>query len=103
LESPVPRSLEECFAVLKARLSKESLEKFKNEGEEVAVSEKFWLGIWIRDVWGLWDGSQLAKYFRDMGVDHPNDMSTIIMMSFHRYLNDEDIKLEEQIKQTRKR
>ncbi|NME72089.1 DUF6794 domain-containing protein [Flammeovirga aprica] len=39
-----------------------------------------------------------SKYFRDLGINHPDDMSSIILTSFHRYLNDIDIKLDEQVK-----
>ena len=33
-----------------------------------------------------------------MGVYHAEDMSGIVMNSYHRYLNDEDIRLDEQVK-----
>jgi hypothetical protein len=53
----------------------------------------------IRNSWGLWRGdSGIAKYLRNLGLNHPDDMSSIILTSFHRYLNRIDIKLDEQIK-----
>jgi hypothetical protein len=33
-----------------------------------------------------------------MGIYHPDDMSGIILTSYHRYLNGQDIALEAQIK-----
>jgi len=95
----IPRNLEECFAELKKNLTEEQLEKFRNQKEHDAVHDHhFVLGLWIRDKWGLWDGSRLAKYFNDIGVLHPNDMSCIILTSFHGHLNNKDIRPEEQIK-----
>lgn len=98
----IPKNLEECFIELKKILPKEELEKFKNMPEEKAVSgTHHGLGMWIRNNWHLWGGqtvSPLAKYFNDMGIRHPDDMSGIILTSFHRHLNNKDIKLEEQRK-----
>jgi len=54
--------------------------------------------MWMRNNWGLWRGSRLSKYFNEMGVFHPDDMSGIILVSYHRYLTGNEIKLEEQIK-----
>lgn len=93
----VPRNLEECFSELKKILTKEQLEEFKNQKEQDVVhNHLFVLGLWIRDKWGLWDGSRLAKYFNDIGVSHPHEMSCIILTLFHRHLNAR-VRAEEQI------
>lgn len=52
----------------------------------------------MRNNWGLWSGSRLAKYFNEMGIFHPDDMSGIILTSFHRHLNGKDLQLDQQIK-----
>jgi hypothetical protein len=57
----------------------------------------FGFGMWIRNNWCLWGGSRLSKYFNDLGIFHPDDMSSIILTSYHRYLNGEEIRLQEQI------
>jgi hypothetical protein len=54
--------------------------------------------MWMRNNWGLWGGSRLAKWFNNQGVKHPDDMSGVILDSFWRHLNDKPIKLEEQVK-----
>lgn len=54
-------------------------------------------GRWMRNNWQLWRGSRLSKYFNDIGIVHPDDMSGIILTSYYRQINDKDIKLEEQI------
>ena len=56
------------------------------------------IGMWMRNNWGLWRGSRLKQYFNNLGVNHPDDMSAIILTSFWRHLHKQPIKLEEQIK-----
>ena len=56
------------------------------------------LGLWIRNNWGLWRGGKLAKYFKSMGIFHPDDMSGIILRCYYRQLHNQDWELEEQIK-----
>jgi hypothetical protein len=55
-------------------------------------------GMWMRNNWGLWKGSRLSKYFNSLGVYHPDDMTGIIFDSYHRKLNGDEIRLNEQIK-----
>lgn len=54
-------------------------------------------GMWLRNNWQLWGGSRLSKYFNDLGIFHPDDMSEIILVSYHRHLSNRQIELEEQI------
>lgn len=55
------------------------------------------LGMWIRNNWGLWHGSRLAQHFNAMGIDHPDDMSGIILTSYWRRLKNRPINLKEQV------
>ncbi len=54
-------------------------------------------GMWIRNNWGLWKGRGLAKYFNKLGIYHPDDMSSIILRSYHRHLYDKSYDLDCQI------
>jgi len=56
------------------------------------------MGLWMRNNWGLWKGSRLAKWFNAQGIIHPDDMSGIILTSFWRHLNNKPIGLDEQVK-----
>lgn len=91
----VPETLEECFVELEKFLSEEELEEFKGTKEDDLAGYHFGLGSWIRNNWGLWLDSPLARYFRGIEIDHPDDMSAIILTCFHRYLNGRDIRLGE--------
>lgn len=93
----VPKDLEDCFRDLSEMLHPKFIEKLK-AGEDEAINQHFGLGLWIRNNWGLWAGSRLAVYFREIGIGHPDDMSGIILTSYLRHLNNRPIELEAQIK-----
>lgn len=54
-------------------------------------------GIWMRNNWNLWAGSRLSRYFNKLKIYHPDDMSGIILDSFHRTLMNQPIELEVQV------
>jgi len=96
----IPTDLDDALNYLDCKWSDSDKEGFKNKPEADAVVElHFGTGMGIRNSWGLWKGdSGISKYFRDLGINHPDDMSDIILTSFHRHLNGSDIKLDEQVK-----
>lgn len=97
-ESPgAPKNLEECFVELERILSGDELEEFKNANEDEIVKYNQSIGKLMQDKWGAWPGSHLRRYFIEMGIFHPDDMTNIILTSFHRRLNNKDINLEQQI------
>lgn len=60
------------------------------------------LGQWIRNNLGLWTkDSPAGKWFNKNGIYHPDDMSSIILLSAYRTYHNQDIKLDEQIKHYR--
>ncbi|MEM9889166.1 MAG: DUF6794 domain-containing protein [Bacteroidota bacterium] len=96
----IPKNLEDCFETLDKIYSdsiKIEITKL-TEDEYSSGNHLFGIGIWMRNNWQLWGGSRLSKYFNQIGIYHPDDMSGIIMDSYHRYLRREEIRLKEQIK-----
>jgi hypothetical protein len=95
----IPKNLEDCFI---------QIDKFWNDSTKLEVGQlpedefsgraHLGFGMWMRNNWQLWGGSRLSKYFNVLGIYHPDDMSGIILDSYHRYLTGKDLKLEEQIK-----
>ncbi|NJW55826.1 DUF6794 domain-containing protein, partial [Salinimicrobium oceani] len=73
--------------------------EFQNKEENTAVTElHFGSGMGIRNGWELWEGkNRIARYFKRKGISHPDDMSSIILTSFHRTLNNRPIDLNGQI------
>jgi hypothetical protein len=55
-------------------------------------------GMYLRNNWGLWQDSKLARNLYNMGILHPDDMTAIILTSYQRKLKGEDIQLDEQLK-----
>lgn len=95
----VPQNLEECFDELEKILTPQELEEFKNQLEEEVLNNYHpTTGMWIRNNWGLWAESSLTEYFNSIGILDASPMSNIILISFHRYLNNRDIGLEEQVR-----
>jgi hypothetical protein len=95
----IPKDLDDCFKQIDGFWSDSTKMEVKQWSEnEFTGKAHMGFGMWMRNNWQLWGGSRLSKYFNDMGVYHPDDMSGIILDSYHRYLNGTDIKLEEQIK-----
>ncbi|MEW6376459.1 MAG: DUF6794 domain-containing protein [Thermodesulfobacteriota bacterium] len=93
----IPKDLEDCFIELKKMLPLKLIKKIKSK--EFSISEYHLnLGLWLRNNWGLWKGSRLKAYFESIGIHHPDDMSSVILVSFHRHLNDEEIRLLGQVK-----
>jgi hypothetical protein len=100
-EIKVPNNLLECFEQLDAILSDaEDADWFKSADEDDAIAQAHHgLGRWIRNNWGLWSkDSRLYDYLLKLGLSHPDDMSSVVLKSYHRHLNDKELGLDEQIK-----
>lgn len=95
-----PKDLEDAIEFLDYKWNDIDKQKFQKTDEESAtVMLHFGTGMYLRNNWGLWDSnSQLSKYFESIGIFHPDDMSSIILTSFHRHLNNKNIDLQGQIK-----
>jgi len=84
----IPKNLEECFIQLDKilkKIDKKEMVELKNS----FGMYKYHLGIgmWIRNNWGLWGGSRLEQYFKSNGVQHPDDMSGIILTHYYDWLH----------------
>ena len=96
-----PTSLSECFKQLDDIFSESpDADDWKKEDEKKAIaSSHHGLGQWIRNNWKLWKGeSILHQYFSKLGLHHADDMSAVILTSYHRHLNKKELELDEQIK-----
>lgn len=94
---PVPATLDEALAMLEQNTDAASLAELrKSTSEREMYALHLGTGMGIRNGWGLWGGSPLAKFFHGLGVHHPDDMSGIILRSFWRKLHGQPIDLEGQ-------
>jgi len=93
-----PRTLDECFIVLAKTVPADTLERMRAMPEDDMIEFHHGLGTWMRNNWGLWSRGPLHAYFRQMGLEHPDDMSSVILTSFWRYLHDKPLEVEAQVR-----
>ncbi|OMP29730.1 DUF6794 domain-containing protein [Mangrovimonas sp. DI 80] len=98
-ENYIPKNLKDAIEYLDCEWSESDKTEFKDKEESYAVTElHFGTGQGIRNGWGLWKGkNRISKFFKSKGIFHPDDMSSIILTSFHRKLNEKPIDLKTQI------
>lgn len=106
-----PETLDEAIDILKD-FYKENLDEIKEMDEgSFGASVHMSNGMQIRNAWHLWwyDGHdypdawpaekpKIVEYFNSIDIVHADDMSGIIMDSFHRSLRGEDLDIEGQVK-----
>ena len=85
-------------------LNSEKNEIRNNEEDEIVINYHETLGLYIRNNWNLWHNTDITEYFNKLDVYHPDEMSSIILIAYHRHLNNSIINIEgiiEKIKQQR--
>lgn len=96
----IPKDLDDCFLQLDSFWNDSIKNDIKANSENDFLTEShFGIGRWIRNNWGLWGekGSRLSKYFNEKGAYHPDDISSVILTSYYRHLQNKPIELEKQI------
>ncbi len=73
------------------------LEFAESQDESVASRYHDTLGRWIRNNWGLWEKGPLYNDLHKRGLQHPDDMSGVILTSFWRRLHEQPVNVGEQI------
>ena len=97
----IPLDLDDCFVQLERLLKAEDVAAMRAGSEADMIMYHHGLGTWLRNNWGLWRGSRLSEWFNAHGIQHPDDMSGIILTSFWRHLHDKDVDLPGQISRYR--
>ena len=93
-----PATLDATFLYLNEMLDEEAKYSFMTLPEDVSTSSLHrGLGRWIRNNWGLGRNSKLKRFFIAKGIGDPEIISSIILQSYHRYLNHKPIDLEGQV------
>lgn len=99
-EDYVPKDLNDALTYLDCKWTEKDKLDFKSKSENDAVVElHFGTGQAIRNNWGLWGKrkNSLVRYFNKNGIYHPDDISSIILTSFHRKLNNKPLDLDKQV------
>ncbi len=95
----IPTDLPDCIRQLDSMLSAEHKDYIRTEG---AAAVHFSLGMWMRNNWGLWRGSQLQTYFIDNGIQHPDDMSGVILDCYVKHLRGEEVNYKRMLRDARR-
>lgn len=103
----IPKDLTDAFLQLNQLIDRESKDKFKSIPENIAATKlHFSLGRWIIHNWGFYGGSRLSHHLKALGLYHPDDMASFIIISYHRSINRNNINVKpliEQINAARKK
>ncbi|HUH25629.1 MAG TPA: DUF6794 domain-containing protein [Flavobacterium sp.] len=98
----IPRNLNDAVSELDKAFSDSTKIIIRQVSEEdFLIESHFGRGQVIRNDWGLWNKSRLKRYFKRKGISHPDDMSSIILTSFYRKLNNQEVRFREQIRETK--
>ena len=94
----IPIDLDDAFGELERLTDEDMIQKFKSAHEDtIAKKLHFSLGRWMIHNWGFYEGSRLSHFLKQQGVSFPDDMAQLIMVSWHRKLNNEALETENQI------
>lgn len=98
-QQKAPQNLDEVFMYLDKDWNALHRLQFKTMPESKAVaSEHFSTGLWIRNNWIRGKRNPpLIKYFKSIGLYNPDDISGVILSSYHRKLNNKPLNLEVQV------
>jgi glycerol-3-phosphate cytidylyltransferase len=94
-EIKIPKTLSEAYFILETF---DGIKKWLRLDEKSALAMAHNnIGMAIRNDWGLWTNGPLKDYFKTLGITHPDDMSSIILTSFHRLKNGKEADVDGQV------
>jgi hypothetical protein len=84
----IPRNLRESFTQLDRLLPDTIKQRLRHPDSRYGLADfHMGLGLWMRNNWQLWGGSRLQQYLQALGVEHPDNMSGVILTTYSDYLN----------------
>ncbi len=94
----IPKNLDDAILEVDKFYSDSLKTEIKKLNENDYVGDyHFGTGFWMRNNWALWKGSRLSRFFNRRGIKHPDDMSSIVLLSYHRKLSGKEIELKKQV------
>lgn len=95
-EIKIPSTLAEAHEELERLLPKEELAKIDAmKSEDEMIEYHFGPGMGMRNSWGLWGDSLLAKHMHSLGFTHADDMSSVILETFWCKRHGEEFRIKE--------
>jgi len=100
-EYDIHPELQKCFLLVRESMRPIELKEFQDRDEQDLSIYHHGLGRFLRNKLRLWgpESNSTREYFQHkLAIFHPDDMSGIILKSFHRLLNGKPLELEDQAK-----
>ncbi len=92
----IPKDLNDAFTVLNGMIEETDRKKFQALSEQDALRKLYFsFHRWIIVNWGFDGGSRFSHYLKNIGISHPDDMATLIVITYHRKLNSKDLAIKE--------
>lgn len=81
----VPSNYQEAFTELDLIFTDQEKEALRS-GETQVTEFILHFGMQLKEYWGLWKDSEMAKFMRKQEIEHPDHMITAIFASYVEYL-----------------
>lgn len=95
--SYIPMDLEDAMDELDRTINPKDKERIQTSKED-SVMYHHGFGTGLRNGWGLWGGSRLARWFDERGIFHPDDMSGIILEAWFNRLRGKPFDFDEKVR-----
>jgi hypothetical protein len=83
----IPMTLNDCYLILNNLLNADIKKDIKESSNSELIKYHMGLGMWIRNNWIRQTDKRITKLLYDHGIRHPDDMSQLIIIGYHYYLN----------------
>jgi hypothetical protein len=91
----IPKDLQDALSELDKRMEDDARTTFKQLSEEEAATKAYFsMGRWMMVKWGMEDGSRLTHFFQLNQIGFLEDMVRIIMITYHRKINQKPLDTE---------
>jgi hypothetical protein len=89
----IPETIDDAFLELDKIFTEQMLgfAEITNENDMIMYHSTF--GRWMRNNWGLWDDSPLAKRLENFGIEHPDEMSDALLRAYWCYKHGKPYKI----------
>lgn len=92
----IPKDLTDALRELDSKMDAAGKEKFAGMTEADASTKVYFsFGRWMSVNWGMEEGSRLTQFFNNQGIAKVEDMIRILMVSYHRHVNKQELRTTE--------
>ena len=88
----IPKDLNDAFLQLDQLIDDKDKQTFRILSEWDATHKLYFsFQRWIINNWGFDGGSRFSHYLKGIGLSHPEDMATFVILTYHRKLNKKEL------------